>query len=96
MAQFMPREVAYRKTKIGFNSPIVDWMKGPLKAYFLDTISCQSFKTSGLIDSQNVEKSIRYVIDNPDAKFSDGERAWTMLTPYLWERAVINGEGVAA
>ena len=90
MAPYMPHEVTYRKTKIGFNSPIVDWMKGPLKAYFLDTISSQSFKASGLIDPQQVEFAVRNVIDNPDAKFSDGERAWTMLTPYLWERAVLN------
>lgn len=89
MAPFMPQEVAYRKTKIGFNSPIVDWMKGPLKPFFLDTISSQSFMASGLIDSQEVGRAVRYVIDNPDAKFSDGERAWTLLTPYLWERAVL-------
>lgn len=96
MAPYMPREVTYRKTKIGFNSPIVDWMKGPLKPYFLDTISSQSFKASGLIDPQQVERAVRYVIDDPDAKFSDGERAWTMLTPYLWERAVLNHGGTSA
>jgi len=90
MAPYMPHEVAYRKTKIGFNSPIVDWMKGPLKAYFLDTMSSQSFRNSGLIDPDKVERAVHYVIDNPDAKFLDGERAWTMLTPYLWERAVLN------
>ena len=90
MAPYMPHEVAYRKTKIGFNSPIVDWMKGPLRAYFLDTMSSQSFRNSGLIDPDKVERAVHYVIDNPDAKFLDGERAWTMLTPYLWERAVLN------
>jgi len=90
MAPYMPHEVAYRKTKIGFNSPIVDWMKGPLKTYFLDTMSSQSFRNSGLIDPNKVERAVHYVIDNPDAKFLDGERAWTMLTPYLWERAVLN------
>lgn len=90
MAPFMPHEVAYRKTKIGFNSPIVDWMKGPLKTYFLDTISSQSFKESTLIDSQEVATAVRNVIEKPNAKFSEGELAWTMLTPYLWERAVLN------
>ena len=89
MAPFMPHEVTYRKTKIGFNSPIVDWMKGPLKAYFLDTISSQTFKTSNLINPQAVENAVRKVIERPDAKYSDGELAWTLLTPYLWERAVL-------
>jgi asparagine synthase (glutamine-hydrolysing) len=85
----MPHEVAYRKTKIGFNSPVVDWMQGPLKPFLLDTISSQSFKNSELIDPKKVEMAIRYVIDNADAKFADGERAWTLLTPHLWERAVL-------
>jgi len=89
MAPFMPHGVTYRKTKIGFNSPIIDWMKGPLKPFFLDTISSQSFKTSNFIDAQQVDRAVRYAIDNQDAKFSDGERAWMLLTPYLWERAVL-------
>lgn len=92
MAPYMPHEVTYRKTKIGFNSPIVDWMKGPLKAYFLDTISSQSFMSSDLIDPQGVAHAVRRVIDDTGAKFSDGERAWTLLTPYLWERAVLKRE----
>ncbi len=96
MAPYMPHEVAYRKNKLGFNSPIVDWMKGPLKPFFLDTVASQSFRDSGLIDSRQVERAVRYVIDNPDAKFADGERAWMLLTPYLWERAVLNHGRVTA
>jgi asparagine synthase (glutamine-hydrolysing) len=96
MAPYMPQEVTYRKTKIGFNSPIVDWMKGPLKSYFLDTISSQSFRDSTLIDPQEVERAVRYVIDFPEAKFYDGERAWTLLTPYLWEHAVLKHGAASA
>lgn len=90
MAPYMPHEVTYRKTKIGFNSPIVDWMKGPLKPFFLDTISSQAFKESNLIEPKEVDTAIRKVIESPHAKFSDGELAWTLLTPFLWERAVLN------
>ncbi|MES2025544.1 MAG: asparagine synthase (glutamine-hydrolyzing) [Pseudomonadota bacterium] len=94
VAPFMPKEIAYRKTKIGFNSPILDWMKGPLKNFMLDTIANQSFKNCQLIDHVKVTKHIQYAINNPKAKFSDGELAWTMLTPYLWERAVIKRESL--
>jgi len=92
MAPYMPHEVTYRKTKIGFNSPIVDWMKGPLKGFMLDTIASHSFKECQLIDSADVANQIQRVINNPDAKMSEGERAWTMLNPYLWERAVVKRE----
>ena len=50
VAPYMPAEIAYRKTKIGFSSPMVDWMKGPLKGFMLDTINSQSFRECSLID----------------------------------------------
>ena len=89
VAPYMPHDVAYRKTKIGFNSPIVDWMKGSLKGFMLDLIHSRSFRECELIDPERVGGAIRNVIDNPDAKFYEGEQAWTMLMPYLWECAVL-------
>lgn len=94
MSPYMPHEVAHRKTKIGFNSPIVDWMQGPLKGFLSDITSSRSFKECDLIDPAEVANQIRLVINNPDAKFSEGEKAWTMLTPYLWERAVVKRESL--
>ena len=96
VAPYMPHDVAYRKTKIGFNSPIIDWMKGALKEFMLDSIYSRSFRECELIDPDRVSGAIRNVIDNPDAKFHEGEQAWTMLMPYLWERAVLkHGEAMA-
>lgn len=89
VARYMPKEVAYRKTKVGFMSPLVDWMHGPLKGYMLDTISSRAFKECALINSTDVANRIHSVIGNPDAKISDAMQAWTMLTPYLWEQAVL-------
>ncbi len=89
VSPYMPREVAYRKSKIGFNSPIVDWMKGPLKSFFLDIINSGSFKSSDLIDPKLVAEKINQVIKNPNSTFSMGERAWTHISPYLWEQSVI-------
>lgn len=89
VAQYMPKDVAYRKTKIGFTSPMVDWMQGPLKSFMLDTISSNAFRECQLIDSIAVADKIRCVIANPHAKFSDAMQSWTMLTPFLWEQAVI-------
>lgn len=89
VAQYMPKEVAYRKTKIGFTSPMVDWMQGPLKSFMLDTVSSRSFKECQLIDPIVVADKIRRVIGNPDAKSSEALQAWTLITPYLWEQSVI-------
>ena len=87
---YMPPEVAFRKTKIGFNSPIVDWMKGPLKEFMLDTISSRSFRECQLINPKRVGDGINSVIFGKDVTLADGVSAWTMLTPFLWEKAVIS------
>ncbi|MCR4656298.1 MAG: asparagine synthase (glutamine-hydrolyzing) [Lachnospiraceae bacterium] len=89
MAPFMPEEIAYRRTKLGFNTPIVEWMKGPLREYFEDMVSSKSFKECTLIDPAETEACIRKVINNDDASFRDGEKAWSLLYPYLWEKNVI-------
>jgi asparagine synthase (glutamine-hydrolysing) len=95
VAPFMPREIAYRKAKIGFNSPVVDWMKGPMRAFLLDTLEDQRFRECDLIDPPRVVRAVRHVVDSPAATFADGERAWTLLTPYLWQQAFLEGKGSA-
>ena len=86
MAPYMPKEIAYRRTKIGFNTPIVEWMKGPLRDYFTDMISSVSFNNCDLINPSSVRGMVTEVIDDPGATFAMGERAFMSLYPYLWEQ----------
>ncbi|MDO4965122.1 MAG: asparagine synthase (glutamine-hydrolyzing) [Lachnospiraceae bacterium] len=86
LAPFMPEEIAYRRTKIGFNTPIVEWMQGPLKEYFEDMISGTDFANCDLINPDKVRAEVLNVINNKQATFIDGEEAWSDLYPYLWER----------
>ncbi len=86
---FMPKEIAYRKSKIGFNTPIVDWMKNGLKEYFLDEINSIDFKNCALINPEEVKANILNVIDNKNVTFADGHYAWSKYVPYLWEKSVI-------
>jgi asparagine synthase (glutamine-hydrolysing) len=87
---YMPADIAFRKSKIGFNTPIVDWMQRDLKEYFLDTVHSQAFATSSLIDADKVRAQVERIIHDDQAKYQEGEQAWTSLVPFLWERAVLN------
>ena len=89
MAPYMPQDIAYRRTKIGFNTPIVEWMQGPLKEYFTDIISSASFKSCGLINARSVSDKITKVINGKNVSFAMGEEAWSSLYPYLWEENVL-------
>ena len=89
MAPYMPADIAYRRTKIGFNTPIVEWMQGPLKEYFTDVITSSSFKECTLIDPDAVSAGVNRVINDKSATFAQGEQAWSALYPYLWEKNVL-------
>lgn len=82
-------EVRLRKTKIGFNTPIVDWIKGGWKEYLLDVIHSTDFNQSSVINPQETRNKILEVMQKPDASFGEGEQAWISLAPYLWEKSVI-------
>lgn len=90
MAPYMPQNIAYRKTKIGFNTPIVEWMQGPLKEYFTDKVNSTDFVNCQYINRDKVKSEILNVINNKNATFADGERAWSDFYPYLWESAFFN------
>lgn len=90
-APYMPHEIAYRPGKIGFNSPILDWMRGPWKEMFLDTLESRDFRECTLIDSDRVAQEIRHAIDD-DVPFRVAEQAWTDIAPYFWERGLRSGQ----
>ncbi|MCC6610164.1 MAG: asparagine synthase (glutamine-hydrolyzing) [Burkholderiales bacterium] len=86
---FMPREIVERKSKVGFNTPIVDWMQKDMKPYFLDVINSEAFRNSRLIDPARVKKRIEAVIHGVKPRFAFAERTWKQFVPYLWEQAVL-------
>ncbi len=83
----LPEKIERRKTKLGFNTPIVEWMKGPLREYFEDTVSSQDFASSDLINPRSVRKQIQTVIRDEKASFAQGEQAFSAIYPYLWDRS---------
>ncbi|BDQ34719.1 asparagine synthase (glutamine-hydrolyzing) [Pseudodesulfovibrio portus] len=87
----VPPDITWRRTKIGFNSPVVDWMKGPLKEFFLDEVHSQAFGQSALVDRELARTRLEGVIADPDATYAQGEAAWTALLPYFWEQAMLKG-----
>ena len=88
MKGFFPDSIRLTKRKIGFNSPSTEWMKGPLKAWLMDEMESQSFKTATLIDPLAVKSDVVKLINDPAASFRDGEAAWEVLMPYVWEKSL--------
>ena len=91
MSPYMPKEITWRKTKIGFNSPIVDWMQGDLKVWFSDTVHEQSFGNSDMIDKPlKLKNDIMNLVNKKNNSFVKAEECWGKLYPYLWGKAILN------
>jgi asparagine synthase (glutamine-hydrolysing) len=89
VADLIPHDVAYRKTKIGFNAPMVDWFKGPLQPFITEAMNSQAFQTCNLINPLEVRKAVESLIGNHQTTFHEAERAWKNLSPFFWERGFI-------
>jgi asparagine synthase (glutamine-hydrolysing) len=90
MDPYMPKEITWRKSKIGFNSPIVDWMQGDLSQWFLDTVHERNFLESQLVDNPLlVQKRVMNIICGNSNNFIEAESAWKQLIPHIWEKAII-------
>lgn len=89
LQDLLPAEVAWRKSKIGFNTPIVDWMKGDWKEFLQDELSSDAYRNCNLIDTEKAKKMVFDVINGSNPSFREGELAWAGLIPYFWEKAMI-------
>ena len=91
MKGIVPDEILYRKTKIGFNTPIAEWMRGPMKAYFLDIINSADYKNTDIVDANMVKRKVESVCASDDEiKFGAALDAYTSLAPYLWKKCFYN------
>ncbi|WP_107691836.1 asparagine synthase (glutamine-hydrolyzing) [Campylobacter concisus] len=89
MDPYMPKEITWRKSKVGFNSPIVDWMQGDLKEWFLDTVHEKGFMESSLIDNPpELQRQISNIANKNTNSYVLAENSWKNLTPYIWEKAI--------
>ncbi|MDP5230862.1 MAG: asparagine synthase (glutamine-hydrolyzing) [Cellulophaga sp.] len=88
---YMPKDITWRKTKVGFSSPIVDWMQNDLKEWFMDTINETSFLQSDLVTSpKELKIRMSQIVEGKNNSFDEAQKCWSEFSPYLWEKAVLN------
>jgi asparagine synthase (glutamine-hydrolysing) len=88
MKGFFPEEIRLLKRKIGFNSPMTEWIKGPLKEWLCDQMNSEDFRTAAFIDPLDVKQKIEKVMNSEAGSFADGEEAWKSLMPFVWEKSL--------
>lgn len=93
LSAIMPHEVAYRKYKIGFNPPVVDWFKGPMKQFLLDAIASQEFKDNPFVDSVAAGQKMTKAVCGAGTSFQEAMDAWKMVSPFFWCKGFLRKAG---
>ncbi len=87
-APFMDKEIIYRRDKVGFNSPMTEWLQGNMKEFIMDMIHSKEFYECELLNPLNVTIKIHEFYKNQNNTFASGEEIWKLLVPFLWKKAM--------
>ena len=79
----LPKEVVNRKDKMGFPTPVNNWLAGDLKEYALDILTSQEAINRGYLNTAAIEKQI-----SKSGKFS--RDLWGALSLEMWHRKFID------
>lgn len=89
LKDWMPSEVVWRRSKIGFNTPMIEWARGPWKEWLLDTMNSSEFINSDAVDAKSLKDKMLTIINSTG--YSEGLSelsgfAWIELNQYLWKK----------
>lgn len=84
MKGIVPSEILFNKTKLGFNAPIVDWFKGPLKDFMYKQMSTPTFINSTYFNGVEIKKSFDKFINNPHAQWEEAWKFWPPVHLAWW------------
>lgn len=87
-APFMDRRVMYKKPKVGFNSPMTEWLQGDMKEFVLDTVHSRDFLECGLLNPLDVSIKVSEFYKHEQVAYTEGENIWVSLVPYFWKKAM--------
>lgn len=80
---FLPKSITWRQDKLGFPTPLKEWLKNELKDYVRDIFSSQSFKSRQFFNSNIIMKMLD---DHISGKINTEFTLWTFLNLELWLR----------
>ena len=80
MADKLPAHVLHR-SKMGFDIPVHDWFRGPLRQFLLDTLSRDAVEASGLFRWPAIESLIRRHIERRE---NAGYQLWGLMVLLMW------------
>ena len=83
--KWLPMEITERK-KVGFDSPVGQWLKEELREFLLTFLSAENLKRSGLLDPDTVSMLIG---DHLSGRRDYSLQLWSLMALETWYRMYI-------
>jgi asparagine synthase (glutamine-hydrolysing) len=80
---FIPESIYTRKDKMGFPTPLSEWMRGPAKTFVMDIFTSQSAMTRDYVNAQAILDQL-----GEEPRFS--RKIWGFLNLELWNQEFID------
>jgi asparagine synthase (glutamine-hydrolysing) len=84
MADLLPDSTRLNKFKIGFNAPIVDWFRGPLREFMQEQMECSEFLESHYFDGKQLKTAFERFLSNPNPRWDDAWKFWPPVHLTWW------------
>lgn len=84
MKGIVPDKIRLEKTKIGFNAPIVDWFKGPLKDFMYRQINSESFLNSKYFNGKNMQVEFNQFLKKSNPQWDEAWKFWPPVHLSWW------------
>ncbi|WP_394908646.1 asparagine synthase (glutamine-hydrolyzing) [uncultured Helicobacter sp.] len=94
MSEIVPKSVIWRKHKIGFNAPMIQWIQrdrahNGLREYFLDLAHSQDFLQCPFVKNpQYIQEAIVRICSMEASSPHLAEEIWCALNPYIWSKSL--------
>lgn len=79
MRDFIPADILARRDKMGFPTPLTEWVQGEARDFVLDVLTSEAALSRELIDN-------RLVADKIDSETGFGRTIWGLLCLELWHQ----------
>ncbi|MFN8229549.1 MAG: asparagine synthase (glutamine-hydrolyzing) [Bacteroidia bacterium] len=83
MKNILPDEIRTRTLKIGIGSPIVEWIKEPLKEFVNDQLHSQKMENLTFLNSKQIQNDINKLYKNNTWNVNNASETWSIVNALL-------------
>ena len=85
----LPASVTQRQDKLGYPTPVANWIRNELRDWIHDLFDSQSFKQCDLFDTDECRHILKKHQDGEDRSWD----LWRILHGYRWNELFLKGQG---